>query len=547
MLIRVKRYYDDLFSEAPTLGSDTGSLVFTGTDDDPETLNTLQQLGFTDPPEIAAMIRGWHFGRYRAMRSERAREKLTAIMPHLLEAFSRTGSPDVAMHRFDQFLGHLPAGVQLFSLLQANPDVLDTLAEMLAAAPQLADTLSQNSALFDSLLEYAAHPAEFDTAKLADSLKRQLAAARDFQDVLDWTRRWTSELKLQVGIGLLRGLLDGERAGHALSVIADVVLAELFGHVAREFAGQHGEIRGAETVLLGFGRLGSRELTLESDLDLVLVFSVPAKGGESDGPRPLSPGLYFTRLCQRFINAITAMTGEGRLYEVDMRLRPSGNAGPIAIGIEAYADYQRKEAWTWEHMALTRARVVCGDATLARKLEKLRTEILTRPRDEKKLLADVAHMRQRMAAASPGKGAWDVKQQRGGTVDLEFIVQYLLLRHGAGKPGILAASPLAALAAIRQAKLLKPADADTLIAAARLYATLLAATRLAGRDEAADPARWPPALARRLPQLAGTDSLDDLTARLDQTQQQVFALFKTLVDKPATPYLGLADSLTTGS
>ncbi|HEX6957298.1 MAG TPA: bifunctional [glutamine synthetase] adenylyltransferase/[glutamine synthetase]-adenylyl-L-tyrosine phosphorylase [Ferrovibrio sp.] len=546
-LQRVKAHYDALFAEAPSLGSEAGSLVFTGKDDDPDTLQTLRELGFGDPSEVSAMIRGWHFGRYRAMRSERAREKLTAIMPHLLESFSRTGSPDVAIRRFDHFLASLPAGVQLFSLLQANPAVLDTLAEVLAAAPQLADALAGHSALFDSLLEYGSQPAVFDAAVLAGSLKRQLSAARDFQDVLDWTRRWTSELKLQVGIGLLRGTLDGEAAGAALSAIADVVLEELLGHVTAEFEAQHGKIRNAKLAVLGMGRMGSRELTLESDLDLVLIFQCPPNAGESKGPRPLTPGLYFSRLCQRFINAITAMTGEGRLYEVDMRLRPSGNAGPIAVGFEAFAEYQRKEAWTWEHMALTRARPVCGTPSLCRDIEALRREVLTARRDEKRLLANVASMRQRMAAAQRSAGPWDLKRQRGGLTDLEFIVQYLLLRHGHDHPAILHSNPVAALQAMQQEKLLDRDAILRLIEAARLYATLLSATRLAGKEEAGDPQLWPPALKRRLPALVKAADFDAMSERLADCQRAVFAQFEALVEKPAAPYLSMADSIGAGS
>lgn len=546
---RVKTYYDNLFAESAPLGTEAGSLVFTGTDDDPATLDTLRELGFTDPPAIAAMIRGWHFGRYRAMRSERAREKLTAIMPQLLEAFSNTGSADVAFRRFDYFLSSLPAGVQLFALLQANPDVLDTLAEVLAAAPQLADALAQNAALFDSLIEYAAHPAVFERRDLSASLQRQMQAARDFQDVLDWARRWTTELKLQVGIGLLRGTLDGRASGHALSNVADVVLADLLRRVSAEFVAQHGRIAKSSIALLGLGRLGSQELTLESDLDLVLVFDCPDDAGQSDGSRPLTPGLYFARLCQRLIAAITAMTGEGKLYEIDMRLRPSGGAGPIAIKLDAYADYQRKDAWTWEHMALTRARIVCGvddskeEAALIRKIEALRHDILTMKRDPKKLLADVATMRRRMAAHKKVDNPWDLKQVRGGLVDVEFIVQYLLLRHGAQTPAILQQQPLAALEALRDARLLDAGQAKTLIAAGSLYATLLATTRLAGRDEAGDPDRWPPALARRLPSLVDARDLTALTRRLQKTQAEVQALFAALVDTPAEPYLALADSL----
>lgn len=552
-LERVKTYYDDLFAESAPLGSDAGSLVFTGTDDDPATLETLRDLGFSEPSEIAAMIRGWHFGRYRAMRSERAREKLTAIMPQLLEAFSRTGSADVAFRRFDYFLASLPAGVQLFALLQANPAVMDTLAEVLAAAPQLADALAQNAALFDSLIEYADHPAVFEHAALAASLQRQMAAARDFQDVLDWARRWTTELKLQVGIGLLHGRMDGSAAGAALSTVADVVLADLLRHVSAEFIAQHGRIAKSSIALVGLGRLGSRELTLESDLDLVLVFDCPDAAGQSDGARPLTPGLYFARLCQRLIAAITAMTGEGRLYEIDMRLRPSGGAGPIAIKLDAYADYQRKDAWTWEHMALTRARVVCGvdgskeEAALIRRIETLFHDILTMKRDPNKLLANVATMRRRMAEHKKVQSPWDLKLARGGLVDLEFIVQYLLLRHGGAKPAILQQQPLAALAALRDAKLLDAAQAKTLIEAGRLYATLLATARLAGRDEAGEPERWPPALAQRLPVLLGDKTMTALTRRLQKTQAAVHALFDALVDTPAEPYLSLADSLNPDS
>jgi glutamate-ammonia-ligase adenylyltransferase len=549
VLTRVKGYYDDLFAESAPLGSEAGALVFTGTDDDPATLETLRNLGFSDPSEIAAMIRGWHFGRYRAMRSERAREKLTAIMPQLLEAFARTGSADVAFRRFDYFLSSLPAGVQLFALLQANPDVLDTLAEVLAAAPQLAEALAQNAALFDSLIEYAEHPAAFDRESLIASLQRQMQAARDFQDVLDWARRWTTELKLQVGIGLLRGLMDGRASGFALSSVADAVLTDLLKHVTTEFVAQHGRIAKSAVALVGLGRLGSQELTLESDLDLVLVFDCPANAGQSDGARPLTPGLYFARLCQRLIAAITAMTGEGKLYEIDMRLRPSGGAGPIAIQLDAYADYLRKEAWTWEHMALTRARVVVGpdpskeDSALVRQIEKLRQDILTMKRDPKKLLADVATMRRRMAEHRKVTNPWDLKQVRGGLVDLEFIVQYLLLRHGRDKPAILKQQPLAALEALREAKLLESGQARTLDEAGRLYATLLAAARLAGRDEAGDPAQWPPALAQRMPELLGEKDMAALTRRLTKMQSAVHEVFETLVDRPAQPHLSLADSL----
>jgi len=541
ILTRVKAHYDQLFSEAPSLSSQGGSLVFTGTDDDPDTIATLRGLGFSQPSEIAAMIRGWHFGRYRAMRSERAREKLTAIMPLLLEAFSRTGSADAAIQRFDRFLEQLPSGVQVFSLLQSNPAVLDIMAELLAAAPHLADNLAANTALFDSLLEYSATPPNFSISHLRDSLRRQLGSARDFQDVLDWTRRWTSELRLQIGIGLLRGKLDGETAGQSLSHTADIVLEELYRHVAKEFARQHGDIKGAKVAILGMGRLGSCQLTLESDLDLILLYELPSNAGDSNGPRPLSPGAYFARLCPRFINAITAMTGEGRLFDVDMRLRPSGNAGPIASAIDGFAAYQLKEAWTWEHMALCRARVVTGPPALARKIEKLRHKILSLRRDPHRLLADVASMRKRLAQAKPGKGPWSLKLARGGLVDIEFIIQYLQLRHGSGHPTVLASNPIAALHALRQSGCLDSTMADTLLLAAQLHGHLLAVTRLAGAA-AESPPDWPDALARPVTAFYECADVAALTSKLEAVQTEVRAIYDRLIEQPAAPLLQQAES-----
>ena len=200
--------------------------------------------------------------------------------------------------------------------------------------------------------------------------------------------------------------------------------------------------------MIGMGRLGSREMTLASDLDLIMIYDVPPGGEMSDGPHPLPIASYYARLSQRLIGAITAPTAEGRLYEVDMRLRPSGASGPIATSLAGFARYQRESAWTWEHMALTRARPVAGDPALRRRIADEIGVVLGATRDARRLLIDVADMRRRIADENPRPSSWDLKNRPGGLIDLEFIVQYLVLREAASSPQVLRRDTAAALRAL---------------------------------------------------------------------------------------------------
>ncbi|MGH7094637.1 MAG: bifunctional [glutamine synthetase] adenylyltransferase/[glutamine synthetase]-adenylyl-L-tyrosine phosphorylase, partial [Stellaceae bacterium] len=392
----------------------------------------------------------------RATRSQRAREILTELVPELLRIFGATAAPDTALLRLDQFLSRLPAGVQLFSLFQANPSLLSLVADIMAEAPPLAESLARRPALLDAVLT-----AEFtaplpDRAGLAADLAAQLAGARDYEDTLDMVRRWSNERRFQIGVQLLRSGLDGERAGAALADIAETVLAALTPAVAADFASQHGHIAGGGFVVIAMGRLGSREMSLASDLDLIVVYDAPGDAVMSDGPRPLAPATYYARLAQRVIGAITVPTAEGRLYEVDMRLRPSGEAGPIATTIDAFARYQRDEAWTWEHMALTRARPVAGDVALFERVGAAIAGVLRRPRDRRALVTDVAAMRRRIADQHPRPSPWDLRNRRGGLIDLEFTVQYLILREAARAPAIAFRPTGAAIAALGRAGALPP-------------------------------------------------------------------------------------------
>jgi glutamate-ammonia-ligase adenylyltransferase len=530
-LMQVEKHYAQLFEEAPSL-SGSGNLVFTGIDDDPETLATLQRLGFTDAPAAAAAIRGWHHGRYRATRSQRAREILTELVPALLKAFGGTANPDSAFTRFDQFLARLPAGVQFFSLLHANPALLDLIAEIMGGAPRLAEQLARQPILLDGVLssDFFAPPA--DQRTLGAELARALAAARDFGDVLDIARRWSNDRKFHIGVNLLRNRLDAEAAGTAFADVAETVIAGLLPEVAAEFARAHGAVPGGEFAVIGLGKLGGREMTVTSDLDLILIYDAPEGVESSDGPRPLAVVTYYARLSQRLINALTVLTPEGRLYEVDMRLRPSGSAGPIASSLAAFRLYHDELAWTWEHMALTRARAVAGVESLRRRSMDLIVEVLARPRDLDGLVTEIAAMRQRIAAQHPEPSRWDIKHRRGGLVDVEFIAQYLMLRHARETPQVVQANTGAALTALAASGHLDRTAARDLLAALDLWRWIQGLLKLV-LDETLDEASAPPALKTVL--VRGANEVDFAALKLDMTAaaERVMAHYRTIIEEPA--------------
>ncbi len=502
-LARVEEHYAHLFEEAPSLGG-PGSLVFTGADNDPDTVKTLQSMGFGDGGAISGVVRGWHFGRYRATRSARARELLTELMPLLFQAFARTANPDAAFARFDEFLSRLPAGVQLLALLQANPGLLDLIAEVMGGAPRLADHLSRNPALLDAVLTHDFFEALPPPPELRKDLARALRQVRDFEDGLDASRRWVREKQFQAGLRILRHVTDAEAAGGPLSDLADAVIQALQPTVEREFQEKHGRLPGAGMATVALGKLGGREISIGSDLDLIFLYDESGAPGDwanlqSDGPKPLAPIHYYARLAQRFIAALSAPTGEGKLYDVDMRLRPSGTNGPIASSLEGFRLYQEKDAWAWEHMALLRARVVAGDPAFAARIERAIRAILIRPRDGEALRKDVADMRRRIREQHPGERFWDVKHRQGGLVDVEFIAQYLQLRHAAERPGILRRNTVEAFTALADAGILARRAADELAQAARLWRRLQGMMRLTigeSFEESALPASLKVSLAR---------------------------------------------------
>jgi [glutamine synthetase] adenylyltransferase / [glutamine synthetase]-adenylyl-L-tyrosine phosphorylase len=527
----VERRYAELFEPEPSLAG-PGNLVFTGAEDDRDTLRTLGELGFAEPAGVSALVRGWHHGRLRATRSQRAREILTELVPELLRIFGATPHPDAALKRFDRFLSRLPAGVQLLSLFYANPGLLRLVADVMDGAPYLGEQLAQRPGLLDSALAEGFFAPLPNLAGFAAEVDRVLSGTGDFADTLDALRRWAGEKRFQVAVQLLGHAVDGNSAGMALADIAEAALDRLMPTVEAGFAARHGRVPGGSYAVIGMGRLGSREMTLASDLDLILIYDAPPGSEISDGERPIATGAYYARLSQRLIGTITAPTGEGRLYEVDMRLRPSGASGPIASSLASFARYQSESAWTWEHMALTRARPVAGDAALRRRIAEVIAQVLAAPRDPDRLVIAVAEMRRRIADENPRPARWDLKHRRGGLIDLEFIVQYLMLREAAAAPQLLCRDTAEALSTLGAAGVL-PAPAERELGrAVTLFRHVQALLTLLG-DRAFATDELPAADAASLARCAGAVDFARLDTDITAAAGRVLGWYQRLIEEPA--------------
>lgn len=481
---------------------------------------------FRDAERAKRIIETWRSFRYRALRTQRAQELLDSLTPKILSAIIRTSNPDAALLRFDEFLAAMPVGVQLLSLFNAHPWLLDLVAEIMGTAPALAEMLGRRPALLDAVLSPDFLEAFPQPEKLSGDLEYALEPARDYQDVLDITRRWANERKFQVGVQLLQNLIDGDGAGAALSDIADTLLRALLPRVEAELAEKHGWVPDARMAVLAMGKLGGREMTFTSDLDLIFIF--PDTEKLSDGKSPLSAAQYFARLCQRLINALTAPTGEGSLYEVDMRLRPSGGQGPIAISLEAFSKYHEETAQVWEHMAWTRARIIIAPDGLASNIRAAMRSFLGRRRDPKDLAVDVATMRARIEREFPGKNIWDFKYVRGGMMDAEFITQYLLLRDAADFPETLSGTTIQALTQLAMAGRLDNALAQELIRALRKQRDLQQIIRLCLGDRV-DVPNAPDALLKLMAAHGGANSFGDLELQLAACQKTIFEAYRLIV------------------
>jgi glutamate-ammonia-ligase adenylyltransferase len=530
-LTRVEHHYARLFEDAPALSVASGNLVFTGVADDPDTLTTLRALGFERPEAAAETVRGWHFGRRAAVRGPRAREVLTELTPALLEAFAGSGDPDAALAAFDEALARMPASVELMSILRSNAALRELFGDVLGAAPKLAQVVATRPHVLDAAID-PARSGDFESSleddKMGERVEAYVAQAPTYEEALNRARDFAAEEKFHIGLSLLSGRLDPDRAGRAYSALAQGLIAALLERVVAAFAAEHGRVSGGRVAVVALGKLGSREMTAASDLDLIVIYDFASHAEESSGPKPLGASLYHARLTQRLIAALTAPTKAGRLYDVDMRLRPSGRQGPLASQLSSFKLYQLKEAETWEHMALTRARVVAGDASLGAEVARTVHETLTRKREAAVVARDAAAMRKLIAAEKGDKDVWDLKLVAGGLIDIEFIAQYLELAFAHKHPGILDSLTRKALEKAQVVGLIAAEEAETLVDAHRLFTDATQFIRLSTSGPF-DPAKAAAGVKRRIAAASGFPDFDAFTAALDEARKKVRAAFAAIV------------------
>jgi glutamate-ammonia-ligase adenylyltransferase len=387
----------------------------------------LEAMGYADAPPIVSRLTRWRSGQFRAIRSSSARDAFECVLPKIMEALAHAPDPDRALSRFDNLLEKLPSAINFFHLLDARPGLLKLLADVLSYAPTLADALARRSELLEGLIDSTALDLPAGLEGLGAELDARIGD-QGYERLLDTVRVFVGEKRFAFGVQLIEGRQDPMDVSLAYSQLAEVAVRKLTAATITEFETAHGKVPGSELVILAYGRLGGQALTHASDLDLVLLFTGES-GEESDGRRPLGGTQYFNRLAQRVVGALSVQTATGALYEVDTRLRPSGTQGMLCVTLDSFARYQREEAWAWEHMALTRARLVYGPAE---GVEAIIAEILALPRDPAILRKDIVAMRADMAEHKQPKGALDVKLCPGGLVDAEFCIHALQLEHRRG-------------------------------------------------------------------------------------------------------------------
>ncbi|HEY4835108.1 MAG TPA: bifunctional [glutamine synthetase] adenylyltransferase/[glutamine synthetase]-adenylyl-L-tyrosine phosphorylase [Bradyrhizobium sp.] len=525
----VQGHYAKLFEGDPTGTVKLPAADYGAGPDDPRLLEHLASLGFKKPIMVAETVRQWMVGDYRVFRIETTRSAFIEFVPALIAGLADAEDPDNAVTAFDRFLQALQRGGRLISLLSQNRELVALVALILGAAPRLGDMLARQPQIMDGLIDPRFFGAMPDRRELSARLAATLADAYSYEEFLDRLRLFGQESLFLIGTRILSGTVSAQQASTAFADVAEGIVHTVHALVTDRFAAQHGEIKGQETAILAMGRLGSREMTASSDLDLILLYDFDPEHPDSDGARPLQGAHYFARFTQRLISAFTTRTNYGVLYEVDMRLRPSGRAGPVASHVESFAQYQEREAWTWEHMALTRARVISSSAAFRDKIEKIIRQVLTRPRSAAAVANDVKEMRRAVALEKGDKDVWDLKYAAGGMVDIDFIAQYLQLVHAADKPDILDVSTLHVLDNAARLGVLPQSFAEILRAAAHLYHDLTQILRLCVTDRF-KPETAGDDLLRVMARAGDAPDFSSLEARVKETQSEVRRVFRNLVE-----------------
>ncbi len=526
----VHAIYASSFKSAEKLGHE-GNLVFTGVTHDPETIKTLKNLGYQQPETVSEIIMGWHHGSCRSTRTKRARELLTELMPVILQRLAETANPDAALLRFHDFLRNLPAGVQLFSLFNIHPQLLGLIADILGSAPTLAERLSKSPELLDAVLYDNFYEALPDKSVLSSQLDELLKTADDFEEQMDRVRQFRNEKQFQAGVHFLKHMIDSTRVGKYLSDLADVSLEHTVSATLNEFISKYGTLPQSKFAVLAMGKLGSREMTFSSDIDLVFIYDAD-ESIVSDGEKGLAPSVYFNRFSQRLLTSITAIARDGRLYEVDTRLRPSGSKGLLAVSIEALKQYFDEAAWTFEYMAMTKGRPVSGDTDIRKVLEQFVTDSVLHYRNRHKLREHVIDLRERINRELGTKNPWNIKYVSGGLLDIDFIAQYLLLHHAPNLQPPYPGSAPDIIHWLAEHHVIEQSFAVSLLESEAFLSQIFHMLRLCTAQDF-DEESAPAGLKKLLCECVKMQDFNALKEKLAATQQSVYALYLSLIQPTA--------------
>jgi glutamate-ammonia-ligase adenylyltransferase len=508
LLARVQAHFGAFF-DAGTEGEASIDPGLRGKAPDPFAAR-LHALGFTDAQHVAERLRAWANGNVPALRSERARGLLEALRPALLAALARQPEPDRAFIRFDTLISGQRAGIQLLSLFQHNPALLDRLVTLLGAAPALADYLAQDAQALEALLSPAAR-----FAAPRPILTRQLKEAGDLEEAINITRRFVRREEFHLSVATLEARLDADAAGRLRSNLAVAAIGTLLPRIIAQHISRYGRIKGMKFGVVALGKTGGGEMLAGSDLDLMLIY---------DHARvETAPTQYFLRLAHALTGALTAQGPEGPIYKVDMRLRPSGNQGPVAVSLAAFRRYHATESWVWERLALTRARVLTATPGFQPTLADAILMALTLPQDAATIRTDTAAMLAKVNSEIAPAGPWDVKYRKGGMIELAFIAEALQLIHGPQQPALFRANTTEALRALQHANHLTQADAMLLADADFLWRTIQGIDRITGlREQDINP---PPTMLAPLLRATNTPNLAALRAKMAQAEACVHDCF----------------------
>ncbi len=518
--------------DVPESEQDITAVILDGPEGgNPDAVERLEAAGFAKAPTAVDIFRGWAAGHHASTAPERSRAILREILHEIIEALGRTPDPDRALARMDRFLAALPEEISLFPMLRAHTWLLRLVAMVMGSAPRIADTLGGNPRLLRAVLEPGFFLPLPEREQLAGELGERLEGRGDPQERVRQVAGWAGDRRFQVGVQSLENLITVDEAAASLSHVAEVVVEVLFADVLAALEAHHGR-PAVGCAVVAMGKLGAVEMTFESDLDLLLVADLPDDRETTAGPAPIEAGRFYGRAARRLIAALGSRSPSGPLYEVDMRLRPSGESGPLVTTLAAFREYHAGAAWTWEQMSLTRARVLCGDEAAAGAVGREIRQVLTRPRDPAALLRDVAGMRDRIAAEYPPGDPFELKYARGGLVDLEFIAQYLQLLHAHDRPEVLAGGTAACFEALGGAGLLDDEEARFLAGAVRMQRSLQGLVRLTWNEET--PVRdAPEALLRKLAAALECTGFGELEDRLRATQERAFEVYEERIGGPA--------------